>query len=57
MIARMVARGTRVVVNLKMEGKTLPPSVSRNTVAEIKGSLYPEQVTQSFNYYMFCGFL
>lgn len=44
MIARMVARGTRVVVNLKMEGKTLPPSVSRNTVAEIKGSLYPEQV-------------
>lgn len=27
-----------------MEAKNLPPVMSRNTVAEIKGSKYPEQV-------------
>lgn len=45
MMARMAARGTKIVVNLKMEAKTLPPSVSRNTVAEIRGGVYPEQVS------------
>ena len=45
MMSRMAARGTKIVVNLKMEAKTLPPSVSRNTVAEIRGSVYPEQVS------------
>ncbi|XP_020601903.1 carboxypeptidase Q-like [Orbicella faveolata] len=44
MMARMAARGTKIVINLKMAAKTLPPAVSRNTVAEIKGSVYPEQV-------------
>jgi len=44
MMARMAARGTKMVINLKMAAKTLPPAVSRNTVAEIKGSVYPEQV-------------
>ena len=44
MMARMAARGTNMVVNLKMAAQTLPPAVSRNTVAEIKGSVYPEQV-------------
>ena len=44
MMARMAARGTKIVINLKMEAQTLPPTVSRNTVAEIKGSVYPEQV-------------
>lgn len=44
MMARMAARGTKIVINLKMEAQTLPPSVSRNTVAEIRGSVYPEQV-------------
>ncbi|XP_067039144.1 carboxypeptidase Q-like isoform X1 [Acropora muricata] len=44
MMARMTARGTKVVVNVKMEAKSLPPAVSRNTVAEIRGSKYPEQV-------------
>ena len=43
-MARMAARGTKIVINLKMEAQTLPPSVSRNTVAEIRGSVYPEQV-------------
>ena len=45
MMTRMAARGTKIVINLKMAAKTLPPLVSRNTVAEIKGSVYPEQVS------------
>ncbi|XP_077996152.1 carboxypeptidase Q-like [Glandiceps talaboti] len=44
MLARMAARGTKIVIHLKMEAKTLPPTQSRNTVAEIVGSKYPEQV-------------
>ena len=48
MMTRMAARGTKIVVNLKMEAKTLPPAVSRNTVAEVKGSVYPEQVFDFF---------
>lgn len=48
MMTRMAARGTKIVVNLKMEAKTLPPAVSRNTVAEVKGSVYPEQVFDLF---------
>ena len=44
MMARMAARGTKIVINLKMEAKMLPPAVSRNTIAEVKGSVYPEQV-------------
>lgn len=42
MIVRMVVRGMRVVVNLKMEGKILLLLVFRNIVVEIKGSLYLE---------------
>lgn len=45
MMARMAARGTKIIVNLKMEAQNLPPVISRNTVAEIKGSVYPEQVS------------
>ena len=48
MMTRMAARGTKILVNLKMEAKTLPPAVSRNTVAEVKGSVYPEQVFDLF---------
>ncbi|XP_071097639.1 carboxypeptidase Q-like [Haliotis cracherodii] len=44
MMYRMSQRGEKIVVNLKMEAKNLPPVKSRNTVAEIKGSTYPEQV-------------
>lgn len=36
--------GVKIRVTLKMEAKNLPPVMSRNTVAEIKGSKYPEQV-------------
>ena len=45
MMTRMAARGTKVVINLKMAAKNFPPAVSRNTIAEIKGSVYPEQVS------------
>ena len=48
MMTRMAARGTKIVINLKMEAKTLPPALSRNTVAEVKGSVYPEQVFYLF---------
>ncbi|XP_074841779.1 carboxypeptidase Q isoform X2 [Carettochelys insculpta] len=44
MMARISSRGTRIVVTLKMGAKTYSYSVSYNTVAEIVGSKYPEQV-------------
>lgn len=50
MMARMAARGTKIIVNLKMEAQNLPPVISRNTVAEIKGSVYPEQVSAFQNF-------
>ena len=33
-----------------MEAQNLPPVISRNTVAEIKGSVYPEQVSAFQNF-------
>ena len=44
MIHRMINRGERVVVNLKMSAKTLPDAPSRNVVAEIIGSEKPDEV-------------
>ncbi|XP_061459522.1 carboxypeptidase Q isoform X3 [Rhineura floridana] len=44
MMARMSSRGTKIVVTLKMGAKTYPDVDSFNTVAEIVGSKYPEQV-------------
>ncbi|XP_062607867.1 carboxypeptidase Q-like [Saccostrea cucullata] len=44
MMQRMQERGNKIRVTLKMQAKNLPPAMSRNTVAEIKGSKYPEQV-------------
>jgi carboxypeptidase Q len=44
MLSRMAARGERIVVHLYMEGHSLPRATSRNTVAEIVGTKYPEQV-------------
>ncbi|XP_022332112.1 carboxypeptidase Q-like [Crassostrea virginica] len=44
MMHRMQKRGNKIRVTLKMQAKNLPPSMSRNTVAEIKGSKYPDQV-------------
>ena len=44
LMARMAARGQRVVVRVTMGAKTLPDADSFNTVAEIKGWQHPEQV-------------
>ncbi|XP_075438786.1 carboxypeptidase Q [Ascaphus truei] len=44
MLARIASRGNKIVINLKMGASTLPDSDSYNTVAEIVGSKYPEQV-------------
>lgn len=44
MMSRMVSRGSRVVVRLKMGAKNYPDANSFNTVAEIIGRKHPEQV-------------
>lgn len=43
-IQRMSDRGTPVSVRLKMEAETHPPAMSRNVIAEIVGSEYPDEV-------------
>lgn len=47
MMSRMSLRGTKIVVHLRMGAKTYPDSLSFNTVAEIVGSKYPEQVGEN----------
>ncbi|OXB79880.1 UNVERIFIED_CONTAM: hypothetical protein H355_000910 [Colinus virginianus] len=44
MMSRMSSRGTKIVVFLKMGARTYPDSISFNTLAEIVGSKYPEQI-------------
>ena len=44
MVHRMVNRGDKVVINLKMSAQTLPDAPSRNIVAEIVGSEKPDEV-------------
>lgn len=44
MVHRMVKRGQRVVINLKMSARTLPDVPSRNAVAEIRGSSKPDEI-------------
>ncbi|XP_064622443.1 carboxypeptidase Q-like isoform X2 [Lineus longissimus] len=44
MLARMQKRGTKIVIKFYMEAQNLPDAQSRNIVAEIVGSKYPEQV-------------
>ncbi|XP_041376547.1 carboxypeptidase Q-like [Gigantopelta aegis] len=44
MMARMAARGDKIVIHLKMDAKTNPDVESRNLVAEIKGRTNPEEV-------------
>lgn len=43
-IHRMVDRGERVELHLRMSAQTLPDAVSRNVMAEIRGSELPDQV-------------
>jgi carboxypeptidase Q len=44
MFRRMLGRGDKVVVTLKMNAQTLPPAPSRNVVGEIRGSEKPDEV-------------
>lgn len=44
MMKRMADRGEKIVISLKMEAGNLPDVESRNTVAEITGYQYPDQV-------------
>lgn len=44
MISRMASRGDTIVIHLEMGAKTYPDTDSFNTVAEITGSKYPDQV-------------
>ncbi len=44
LIARLRARGVPVVVNLKMEAKTLDDAESANVVAELRGREKPDEV-------------
>ena len=44
MLRRMIARGQKVVVTLKMSARMLPDSPSRNAIAELRGSELPDEV-------------
>jgi carboxypeptidase Q len=44
MIARMVARGERVTVTLRMSAQVLPDAQSRNAIAELRGTTSPDEV-------------
>ncbi|XP_051700610.2 carboxypeptidase Q [Oryctolagus cuniculus] len=44
MMSRLASRGVRIVIQLKMDAKTYCDTESFNTVAEITGSKFPEQV-------------
>ena len=44
MVHRMIDRGDKVVINLKMSARTLPDAPSRNIVAELVGSEKPDEV-------------
>ena len=44
MVHRMINRGEKVVINLKMSASTLPDAPSRNIVGEVVGSEKPDEV-------------
>lgn len=44
MVHRMINRGEKVVINLKMSGQTFPDAPSRNAIAEIVGSEKPDEI-------------
>jgi len=43
-IARLTKRGTEVVMNLKMDAKTLPDAESANVIGELRGTSNPEEI-------------
>lgn len=44
MVHRMINRGEKVVINLRMSAQTLPDAPSRNIVAEVVGSEKPDEI-------------
>jgi len=44
MISRISKRGQKVVLKLNMDGKFVEDRWSRNIIAELKGSTYPEEI-------------
>lgn len=44
LLARMQGRGIEPIVRLVMGAKSLPPAPSRNTVAEIRGQVKPDEI-------------
>lgn len=44
MLLRMSNRGQKIVLNLFLENWEVPGASSYNIIAELKGSLYPEQI-------------
>ncbi len=44
LIERFIKRGETVSLTLKMEAENLPDAQSRNVIAEIKGSEFPEEI-------------
>jgi len=44
LIERFIKRGEKVELTLNMEAKTLPDAQSRNIIAEITGSEFPEEI-------------
>lgn len=44
MMHRMQDRGQRIEIHLKMEARTLPDAHSRNVMAEIRGTEFPDEV-------------
>ncbi len=44
LLSRMQNRGEKIVINLNMNAETLPDALSRNIVAEFKGSEKPEEI-------------
>jgi carboxypeptidase Q len=44
LIERFIKRGETVTLTLKMEAKNLPDAQSRNVIAEITGSEFPEEI-------------
>ena len=44
LIERFINRGEKVELTIKMEAKTLPDAESRNVIAEITGSEFPDEI-------------
>ncbi|XP_043793848.1 carboxypeptidase Q-like isoform X1 [Apis laboriosa] len=44
LLKRMANRGELLEINLKMEARNLPPTISRNVIADFQGSANPEKI-------------